>query len=139
MDESKYMELKTELTTDPLGLGYAGKADEQTALLLNTEGLLGQKKDLEVTPTWRLLTAVDDVEFAALTTIQLSMFQSMCSCVQVNMSNSRVRAMLQRIFIGSPNTKANMVTLAKEPAARWETLDFGGPVSYWDIPRARAL
>lgn len=139
MNEERYPQLKTELTTDPLGLGYVGKTDQEAADLLNTEGLLNQKKDRTEIPTWRLLTAVDDAEFALLTQTQLSMFQSVCACVIVDISNPRIRAMLQRIFVAAPLTKANMVTLAKEPAARWETLAFGGPMSYWDVSRARAL
>jgi hypothetical protein len=139
MEETKYPQLKTELFTDPLGFGYVGMSDQQAADALNNEGLLNQTKDRTGIPTWRLLTAVDDAEFAALTATQLSMFQSVCACVQVDISNPRIRAMLQRIFVASPLTKANMVALAKEPAARWETLDFGGPVAYWDVNRARQL
>ena len=139
MDETKYPQLKTELTIDPLVFGYAGMTDVQMADALNAVGTLNQKKDRTDIPTWRLLTAVDDVEFALLTATQLSMFQAICSCVQVDISNGRVRAMLQRIFMVSPLTKANLVLLAREPAARWETLNLGGPVVYWDVERARAL
>jgi hypothetical protein len=139
MDESKYAELRIELDTDPLGLGYAGTTDEQAAALLNTEGLADQQKDREEIPTWRLLTAVNDGEFALLTPTQLSMFQSVCACVQVDISNVRIRAMLQRIFVASNQTKANLIALAREPAARWETLDLGGIVAYWDVSRSRQL
>ncbi|OHD27817.1 MAG: hypothetical protein A2Y38_25080 [Spirochaetes bacterium GWB1_59_5] len=139
MDETKYRQLETELTIDPKAVGYAGMTDEQAADALNEEGRTGEKKDVTLMATWRLLTAVDDAEYAALTPIQSSMFHAVLACVQVDLSNPRIRAILQRIFVATLVTKANMVALAREPAARWEILDLGGEVAYWDVNRARQL
>lgn len=138
MNETKYAQLKTELTTDPKALGYAGMNDEAAADALN---LLRDEepKDRTIIPTWRLLTALDDAEFAALTAIRVSMFQSVCACGQVDLSDGRIRAILQRIFTASALTKANLIALANEPGARWETLNLGGPVAEWDVSRVRSL
>lgn len=139
MDEMKYPQLKTELTSDPMAVGYAIMSDAEAADALNEEGRTGQTKNVTLIPTWRLLTTIDDVEFATLTSLQVSMFQSVVACVQVDLSNDRIRAILQRIFTATTITKAGLRDLAVEPAARWEILGLGGSVAPWDVARARAL
>ena len=59
--------LATELTTDPLSLGYSGTQDKDAALLLNDSPRLGQTCPVTLLQSWQVLDAVVPAEFVAVT------------------------------------------------------------------------
>jgi hypothetical protein len=68
--------LKTELTTDPAGLGYAGKSHEDQAVLINRPQRTVNKAQFEGAD---LASCLDPVEFAALTAGQRTWLQMLTS------------------------------------------------------------
>jgi hypothetical protein len=64
--------LKTELTTDPVAIGYAGKSHEDQAVLINRPQRTVNKAQFEGAD---LASCLDPVEFAALTAVQRTWIQ----------------------------------------------------------------
>jgi hypothetical protein len=64
--------LKSELTTDPAGLGYAGKSHEDQAILLNKPQRTMNRQQFSGAD---LASCLDPVEFAALTAVQRTWLQ----------------------------------------------------------------
>jgi hypothetical protein len=64
--------LKTEITTDPASLGYAGKSHEDQAILINRPQRTVNKAQFEGAD---LASCLDPVEFAALTAVQRTWLQ----------------------------------------------------------------
>jgi hypothetical protein len=66
--------LKTELTTDPAGLGYAGKAHEDQAILINRPQRTVNRDQFS---GGELASCLDPTEFAALTANQRAWIQTL--------------------------------------------------------------
>jgi hypothetical protein len=66
--------LKTELTNDPAGIGYAGKSHEDQAKLINKPQRTVNKAQFEGAD---LASCLDPVEFAALTAVQRTWIQTL--------------------------------------------------------------
>jgi hypothetical protein len=68
--------LKTELTIDPAGLGYAGKSHEAMAVLINRPQRTVNRDQFSGAD---LASCLDPVEFAALTAVQRTWIQMLTS------------------------------------------------------------
>lgn len=64
--------LKTEITTDPAAIGYAGKSHEEIAMLLNRPQRTVNREQFSGAD---LASCLDPVEFAALTAVQRTWIQ----------------------------------------------------------------
>src|ERR1044072_653920 len=58
MNTADYQALKTEITTDPKTLGYAGKSDYDVSVLMNTPGASGETLFKSYTPTEDLVACI---------------------------------------------------------------------------------
>jgi hypothetical protein len=68
--------LKTELTTDPAGLGYAGKSHEDQAVSINRPQRTVNRDQFSGAD---FASCLDPVEFAALTAVQRTWIQTLTS------------------------------------------------------------
>ena len=76
-----YEVLKSEITTDPLTIGYAGMSDAEIAASLNTVNRTAQKASLSGD---ELFAASVAAEFAALTDIKKTLWVSFCGRDSIN-------------------------------------------------------
>jgi len=133
--------LKTEITSDPLALGYAGKTDPETADLLNTvpaTAVTGRMAERGVVDTWEILEATDSAEWTLLTSVERTRYQTIVGVGRVNLKGANVRAQLAAMFGAGTATRAALLALQNRPASRAEFL-FAANVFAWDVARARII
>lgn len=125
--------LKTELTTDPGGLGYvAARASGNVAALANLINLphSGSAADGVSYSVFRndvvakeVANAITAADFAALTALQLAQLQFLFLGGVVDFGTANVRQSFQAIFsAASAGTKAAIVALANRQGSRAEAL-----------------
>lgn len=122
-----FLALKTEIQTDPTGLGYGTWLtpidDARIALLLNDATKRAITRTL--VPSWEIVTAFDPAEFTARTQLQQSQLATILSGGIVNMQNSNVRQIAGNIFpIGGP-TRAALLALQTQTVSRATELGLG--------------
>lgn len=146
LNESQYAALKTELTNDPLGLGYVGKTDEECADLLNEvapDNKNPEKRVLRDTvETWEVVGATNYDEYMSpsFTAAQRSLYGAIISCGRVNPQNGNIRTIFGQLFGVGTTTRAQLNDLQYRGSSRAEKLFGSGAVAkYWDVNRARAL
>lgn len=145
LTEEDYPALKTELTTDPEGLGYAGKTDEECAVLLNTPGASNETLPNTEILISKVLDAIDTDELSAIAIGKLQFFLARMgdTLTTINLAaDTDLVSQIGQIFTlsAAPNSRGNLLALTVRDASRAEIL-FGANtiVNYWDVARARAL
>lgn len=136
-----YQALKTELTTDPLGLGLAALSSSDAATKLNevpASASAGRQVAREVVPAWEVFEATVPSDWTALTAAEKQRYQAMLGMGSINLKKPNTRAALAAMFGAATTTRANLIALQYTPASR-ATVLFGESVNYWDVERARAL
>lgn len=134
-----YAALHTEISTDPVVLGYAGKTDQQIADLLNS---LTTSRTLPRTrvDTTDILGAIQDSAWPAVASTAESKLRAILSMPSVDATSTNIRAMLGTIFPNSGNTattRANLLALATRVVSRQEELGLG-PVVAIDVTRSNS-
>lgn len=135
----QYELLRTEITSDPVALGYAGKTDQQVADLLNS---LTTSRTLPRTrvDTTDILSAIQDVAWPAVASTAESKLRAILGMPSVDATSTNIRAMLGTIFPNSGNTattRANLLALSTRTVSRQEELGLG-PVEAIDVTRAKS-
>lgn len=131
--------LKTELTTDPLGLGLAGLSNQEAADKLNevpTAPAVGRRLVREVIPTWEIFEATTAAEWTGLSANEKQRYQTMLAMGTVNIRQPNTRATLLAMFGPATTTRANLDALRYSSASRAMVL-LGESVNYWDVANAR--
>ena len=135
-----YGALKTEINSDPLALGYAGKTDLQVSEILNTVATdnlnAGRRIIRSSVGAGEIMACITRADFAALTANDKSYLQLIASCGSIDPGNANIVAAFGAMFSGQSLT--NLSNVRYRPASRAETL-FGERVEVWDVARARAL
>lgn len=134
---SDYQALKTELTTDPLGLGYAGMTDAQAAA-----ALVGTTRQVEreYISNTELYEAVVDSEFTALTAAAQTRVRDLYSLDRIPAKiGSRARAVLLALFGAGTQTRANLASVARIDIRRCDDIGWLQGVSEQDVAAARSL
>lgn len=141
--------LATELTTDPLALGYAalispgdghGSRDQSIADVLNLPRAGApyvQKRDS--IPAREFFEAINATEFSALTTVQLMRLSLIMQTYQgtLNPSGSNLRGILADIFPPGGQTRAALVAMVDRQGSRAEVLFGPGTViRHEDVAKA---
>lgn len=132
--------LRSELESDPLGLGYSGKSDAEVVGLLNGVGSVGEsgrRVVRKVVETWEIWGATVKAEFDALSAGEKQFYLAMISCGKIDPSDATVRGNIGALFGAGTATRANLMNLQYVGASRAEVL-FGVKVHLWDVERARA-
>lgn len=135
-----YQAIKSELDTDPLGVGYSGMTDGQVVVALNsTSSPYGRTVVKASLNGASVFEATNSTEFDALTDAQRSEWLSLCAIESLDPANGTpAAATATRIFGGGSTTVANLQTLRSEVVGRGTELGFGN-VNVGDVQNARAL
>ena len=148
MTAAELATLKTELDTDPLGLGYAGQPDTQgVADLLNTIGLSVPPETIPNTsvPVGEILDAIDASELPAVDVNGLQFFLE-----RLRLSGGGVDISVGSPIIGqvadvftiaaAPNSRTALNALTTREASRAEVLfGIGFTVTHTDVGLARQV
>jgi len=87
MTPSQLLVLKTEITTDPLALGYAGKSDAEIADLLNLPRATITIRRANIAPN-EVLEAIDSRDFeTAPNAIHVAWFESITQLRTIRLEN----------------------------------------------------
>ena len=135
-----YQALSVELTTDPTGLGYAGKTHAEAAALLNGAAVTTQVERTLV-PGYEVWEAIVPAEWAALTAGEKQRVQTIVSMDPINLRGSNTRASLAAAFGPGTVTRANLNALQTQTItqSRAEMIFGVTPVTEFDVAHARSL
>lgn len=112
---SKIQILRDEVLNDPLGIGYAGMADQQVADSLNVVNRSEQRTSV---PSEELISAIRLPDYTAVSTsAEREWLLLLLTPQEVDFGNSDVRVALANIF-GSTDTTANLAALATKAVSR---------------------
>lgn len=121
--------LREELDTDPKGLGYAGKTNQQQADLINEIGLSGEIIDvLHVAPAI-LQVAVEPTEYNTLPPTRRDFWRDLLLAFPIEMSEQSIRDQIDFIWNGKVVTNANLIALQTRVGSRCEVLFGDGVVA----------
>lgn len=128
--------LNTEITDDPLDLGYTGKSDPDIAGILNAVNE-NYEIDREAIDGQELQMAVTLGDYNNLTDKQRDFWQTILSAGSgiVAVSDSRVKTHIAAIWVAGTDTRANLVALQKRSASRAEMVleRAGASISMTDV------
>jgi len=128
MTEPDMLLLKAEITSDPLGRGYAGMTDAQVAASLNTKNRTRERATLEGSEIYEATIAS---EFTALTNALQAEVWNMIHMGTVYVSTGkRARARFITIFGAGSATIAALAALVNESISRatelgWDEIKVG--------------
>jgi hypothetical protein len=133
--------LKTELTTDPAGLGYAphlASGSLSPIMELLNAPRIGVSVFRGVISSYEIINATDPAEWAALTAAEKQRYQMLTGAGQVDVSNANVRGAFAAMFGAGTVTRTALVALASRPGSRAEEL-WGAGTAPTAADLARAL
>ena len=115
--------LKTELTTDPAGIGYAAASSDHEALakMINTAV---RPLDRASLTGGQLVSCLDKTEFAALTAADKAYLNLFVTSGEVPMTQD-VRQSLRNLFPAGSKTRQNINAATRRDGSRAEELGFG--------------
>lgn len=115
--------LKTEITTDPLELGYVALNGDHVAIakLINKSG---RSIDSESLSSGVLVSCLDQTEFTALTAPQKAYLNLFVTAGEVSMTQ-KARQALRGMFPAGSETRQAINQATKRDASRAEELGFG--------------
>jgi len=132
-------DLKTELDTDPLTIGYSGMTDEEVATAMNRTDT-GRTLPVDELTSQVLYGLIDTTEFDALSAgnkADVDRVLSVAPAVTLS-PGSRARAVLTSIFGGGSTTSANIGAAVVRTVSRAEEIGLG-VVKVGHVQQARAL
>lgn len=136
-----YVALRAEIDADSLGLGYAGKTNQQLADLINTvpgSAASGRQIERNVIDSYEVINATVPAEWAALTDSEKTRYSTITGAGKTDVKAPNVRSTFAAMFGVGTTTRTNLVALQNRAASRADVL-FGERVEAWDVARARAL
>jgi hypothetical protein len=144
LTDTQYVELKTEINTDPKGLGYAGQNDPDVADLLNTIGLVTPTETVEreVINGQELSAVVVHSEYIVLSAEKREAWTVVLSAGdgQIDVSNAGIRNQIAAIWGAGTTTRANLIALQTRDCSRAEALFGAGiSISHIDVGTARQV
>ena len=138
--------LKTEIQTDPKGLGYSGLAGPaDIAAKLNEHGASGETIEPTFIDTIDAAAAVDVTEYAALSLDRRQLWSDILTAGQDRgfpAKHSGIRSLIGDLFTAgnSPITRAALLALQVRSASRAEILfGEGVGVNYFQVSAALLL
>ncbi len=113
--------LKTELTEDPAGLGYAGKSHEDQAILINKPQ---RTINAETINGGVLVSCLDKTEFTALTAADKAYLNLFVTAGDVPVT-ANVRQALRALFPAGSETRNRINAATRRNGSRAEELGLG--------------
>lgn len=111
-----FPKLRLELITDPVTLGYAGKADQQAADLLNSTTTGRTATRTSVTKR-EVFNAIVDADWPSTAVLQNKLIV-LFSQDAVDPSNTNVRGVIASIFGAGTTSRANLLALSTQTVSR---------------------
>lgn len=130
-----YTALRSELTTDPVSLGYSGLSDQLAADKLNATNT-GRTLPRHNVPTTEVLGAIVSSEWPAVASVAESKLQTILGMPFVDASNSNITSLFASVFAAG-TTRTNLQALAIETVSRATELGLG-PVLPVEVKLARS-
>jgi len=125
-----YAALKTELQTDPTGLGYAGplgRGETQVVADLLNAVRQGVSIERETVPAYEVWEAIVPSEWAALTANDRQRVQTILSMGEVSVRGTNTRSSFAAAFGAGTSSRTQLAALQNRPGSRAEQL-FGTDV-----------
>jgi len=133
-----YTVLKTELTTDPNGYGFAAHVASGTTWKL-AEMMNEVRGSISVyrsaVPAWEIVANTVKADYDALTAGDKQLYGILVSTGTLDTTDARVRSMFASIFGAGTTTRTNLVAMASRNGSRSEQL-FNQSVSSEDCSKA---
>lgn len=117
-----YTALKTEINTDPKGLGYSGKSDYEISVLMNTAGASSETLFKSYTPTEDLVACIVRSEFDALAAAGKTYLDMVFQAPKVKTGDATLRTQMGALFAAGTTTRTNLTNSASRAATRAEIL-----------------
>lgn len=133
-----YTRLRTELTTDPLALGYAPMTDQQAADRINATNT-GRTRNRTAVPASEVLGAIDNAAWPSTAILQDKLGRVL-SINPIDASNTNIRSVLGAVFPAGGQTGATrdrLLALGSETISRAAELNLG-TVNAEDVRVARS-
>lgn len=124
--------LKTELTSDPAAIGYAGKSHEEIAVLINRPQRTMNREQFSGAD---LASCLDPVEFAALTAVQRTWIQMLTTANGMLTLFASLRQDIRSVLATATKSLAKFNNTINRAGSRAEELNFG-PVTTSDVADA---
>lgn len=126
-------EIKTEIVTDPAGIGYATVLNGELTPWHELTALLNAPRTASplprgVVPAYMVAAAVDRAEFDALAAAGRTYLSLLLQPGQVDLSAAPIRAGLGALFPAGSTTRTRLIALADRDASRAEVLWGAGTV-----------
>jgi len=138
--------LKTELTNDPLGLGYSGDTDPSNLTTAHADADLmnslatGRTLPRDTVGSASVLAAVPIAELKALTATDREIFRLYIQTGEIPVNDANVLAAFLDLFGPGTTARTNLAALRNRAASRAEELfGEGVEVFYYDVGQAREL
>lgn len=128
--------LTTELTTDPLGRGYAAMSDAQAADSLNTANRTVERATLRAADIFEAVVLSEYNALAAAKKAQVDRVLNLAGGDIPVGANSKARAFLLDAFVAGSATRTALVAAVQHQVSRAAELGLG-PVSHQMIAEAR--
>lgn len=134
-----YTQLATEINTDPKGLGYAGKSDEEIAVIMNTPGASAETIFRAYTATEDIVAGIIRSEYDALSAADKTYLNEVVlKAARVKTGVTTMRTQLGTLFPNGTTTRTNLTNAASKSATRGEVL-FGENTTISNADVAKAL
>lgn len=127
-------QLKIELGTDPLGIGYSGMDDVSAANALNIPNKAVSRDSVDC---GSFVTAIVVSEYAALTAVQRQYLELVASAGHLPWTQN-LKAQIGSLFAQGTATRANLLALQNRTGSRGEAIGVGH-VTPSDVAEARRL
>ncbi len=144
-DSVNYAALKTELTTDPKGLGLVGMTAAVAAAKLNQVGASAETLPNRVLESFEFTRCIKmsefDTVFTGWTAGQKEWYARLLASGKIDVGNTSIRTDLGTLFPNAtaPISRAAVLAIADRSCSRAEKLwGSGVTVAYYDVERARA-
>ena len=131
-------ELRTELTTDPTGLGYAAQIavgnDAQLAEMVNQvrTTITVFRNDVQ---SWELLASTVKADWDALAAGDKDLYQALIAAGRLDATRASLRNLITALFPAGSTTRTNLQAIAQRTGSRAEQL-WGAAVSVGQVSAA---
>lgn len=127
-------QLKSELTTDPAGLGLAALGDDAAAVALTAET---RQIFRETVSGGLIVSSVAKSDFATLSAADKAYLQLLAVCPDIPLT-AQLKTDLSALFPAGSATRTNLVAATKRTGSRADELGLGR-VTASDVANARKL
>ena len=114
--------LKTEITSDPATIGYAGKSHEEIAALINRSQRTMNREQFSGAD---LASCLDPVEFAALTAVQRTWLQMLTTANGLLTLYASLRQDIRAVLATATKSLAKFNNTINRAGSRAEELSLG--------------